>query len=121
MKKLPLADQPHDLIKAHILDPDNSPLSEIHQKQLDRIVSVSKIIDKNPVHKHVVLLHQSKFPDLSRTVAYEDIRLAKKLYPTIHEFEYDFWKIWLINDIASSIAECRESKAPNKFRQLALL
>jgi len=108
MSKKALTDEKYELIKAHILDPENSPLPEHLQGQLDRIVSMAKVLDKNPRLKHAVAIHRSKFPELSDTTAYRDARLARKIYNSLHEFDYDFWLSWLINDITKNIKFCRD-------------
>jgi hypothetical protein len=98
----------HELIKGHILDPDNSPLSPKHQDMLDRIISASKVLDKNPNRKHAVALHLAKYPHINRSQAYMDIRLAVRMFNTLHAFPFDFWQTWLINDIVKNIERCKE-------------
>ncbi len=112
MSRKALTDEKYELIKAHVLDPDTSPLAEFHQVILDRVISVSKILDKNPIAKHAVALHMVKFPAIGRRQAYEDVRLAVKLFNTLHTFDYDFWQTWLINDIIKNIEDCRKDGSP---------
>jgi hypothetical protein len=120
MSRKAITDQKYELIKAHILDPENSPLPEHLQEQLDRIVSMSKVLDKNPVIKQAVALHRSKFPDLSETTAYRDARLARKIYNSLHEFNYDFWLTWIINDIIKNIEQCRNNNSHQDRRIIAM-
>ena len=120
MSRKAITDQKYELIKAHILDPENSPLPEHLQEQLDRIVSMAKVLDKNPVIKHAVALHRSKFPDLSETTAYRDARLARKIYNSLHEFNYDFWLSWIINDIIKNIDQCRNNNSHQDRRIIAM-
>lgn len=119
MSRKALQDNRYELIKGHILDPANSPLSYEHQEIMDRVMSVAKVLDKNPIQKNAVAIHQSKFPDLSRTQAYEDIRLAMKLFNTIHTFDYDFWQTWTINDIVKNIERCRNMNTDKAARVIA--
>jgi len=112
MSKKALSDQRYELIKAHIIDPDNSPLPDHLQGHLDRVVGMAKILDKNPTTKHAVALQCSLFPEISKETAYRDARLARKLYNTNHEFDYDFWMTWLLNDIAENIRRCRKRDIP---------
>ena len=107
MSKKALTDHKYELIKAHILNPENSPLPTHLQKEMNRIISMSKLLDKNPTIKHAVALHRSKFPDLSITTAYRDARIARKVYNSLYEFDFDFWQTWLINDIVDTIKRCR--------------
>lgn len=120
MTKKGLTDERHELIKGHILDPENSPLPPYLQKELDRVISISKVLDKNPVLKNAVALHMAKFPELSETTAYRDARLAMKIYNSFHEFDYDFYLMWLINDITKNIERCRSNNTHNDRRVIAM-
>jgi hypothetical protein len=107
MSKAALEDTKYEQIKAHMIDPDSSPLSEEKQQMLDRLISASKILDKNPIQRQAVNLHKQKYPDISQRQAYEDLRLAIRLFNTLHTFDYDFWRTWLLNDIVENIRICR--------------
>jgi len=120
MARKALTDERYEAIKAHILNPEESPLPEHMQGQLDRLVSMSKLLDKNPTVKHAVALHRSKFPELSETTAYRDARLARKIYNSLHEFDFDFWQNWLINDIIETIKRCRNRNTAADDRVIAL-
>ena len=107
MSRIALENTNFELIKAHILDPENSPLSNDKRQQLIRVISAAKVLDKHPVHKQAVAIHQQKFPDISSRQAYEDLRFAVKIFNTFHNFDYDFWHSWIINDIVRNIDSCR--------------
>lgn len=115
-----LTDVKYDLIKAHILDPDHSPLTLEHQEILDRVISISKILDKNPIQKNAIALHQAKYNHLGKTQAYEDLRLAVKLFNTLHTFDYDFYQTWLINDIIRNIEIARKGNSHQDRRVIAM-
>jgi hypothetical protein len=76
MSRPALEETKFELIKAHVLDPDNSPLSAEKYELLERVISASKVLDKNPIQKQAVAIHQQKYPGISRSQAYEDLRLA---------------------------------------------
>lgn len=97
--KRSLEEQKYELIRAHVLQLDESPLNQEQQLILDRIVSLSKVLDKNPVQKQAVSVHMAKFPDISRQHAYQDLRFATRLFNTFYTFDFDFWQTWLINDM----------------------
>ena len=120
MSRKALEDCNYEQIKAHVLYPDESPLSDEKREILDRVISISKILDKNPLQKHAVMLHQQKYPDISRSQAYEDMRLAIRLFNSIHTFDYDFWHMWLINDIVRNIQRCEQKNDPNYRRVIAM-
>lgn len=115
-----LEDQRYELIKAHILDPANSPLPAEQQEELERIVSVSRVLEKNPVMRDAVLLHQSKYTGISKSTAYRDARIAMKLYGCLRPFEYDFWQSWLINDSLQNIKDCRKTGTTADRRVIAM-
>ena len=117
--KRSLEAQKYELIRAHVLQPEESPLNQEQQQMLDRIVSHSKVLDKKPVHKQAVAIHQAKYPDISRTQAYQDLRFATRMFNTFYTFEYDFWQTWLINDIITNITECRRKDTHQDRKTIA--
>lgn len=107
MARHALEDQKYELIKAHILSPDDSPLPPGMQEQMNRILSMAGTLDRYPISKHAVAIHLKKYKGLKRTQAYADCDMAKRLFPTIKNNQYDFWQTWLINDISESIRRCK--------------
>jgi hypothetical protein len=120
MSRNALAEVNYDHIKAHILNPESSPLTAEHQYMLDRIVSVAKVLDKNPLQKAAVSIHRAKFPDLSHSQAYLDVRMAVRLFNTLHTFDYDFWHTWLINSIVANINKCNIDSTPAARKIIAM-
>lgn len=102
-----LEEQKYELIKAHVLDPDNSPLPEYLKVILDRTMQAAKILEKNPVQKNAVSILRSIYPDLSRAQAYEDCNRAQRIFNSIHTFDYNWWQHWLLQDIAEMIQAAR--------------
>jgi len=120
MSRTALEDTNYELIKAHVLDPDSSPLSPEKKEMLDRVVSASKILDKNPIQKHAVAIHQQKYPHISRAQAYEDLRFAVRLFNTLHTFDYDLWRNWILGDIVKNIEKCRNAESEKDRRVIAM-
>lgn len=120
MSRKALEDTSYELIKAHILNPDSSPLTEEHQELLDRVISVAKILDKNPIQKQAIAIHTAKNPDISKNQAWKDIQMAIRLFNSIHTFDFDFWQTWLINDIVRNIERCRNNGTPQAYRVIAM-
>lgn len=120
MTRKSLTDERYELIKAHIIDPENSPLPEYLKDEMDRVISMAKVLDKNPTIKHAVSLHRSKYGEISETTAYRDARLARKIYNSLHEFDYDFWINWAINDIVETIKRCRNRNSYQDDRVIAI-
>jgi len=115
-----IEEQSHELIKAHILDPDNSPLPLEQQEELDRVISISRILDKNPILRDTVLLHRAKYSHISNSTAYRDARIAMRIYGCLRPFEYDFWQGWLINDSLQNIKDCRRCSTAADRRIIAM-
>lgn len=108
-------------IKAHIVDPENSLLNPEQQEILERVVSVAKVLDKNPMQKNAVAVHMAKYPNISRRTAYADVHMAVRLFNTLHNFDYDFWQTWMINDIVKNINRAREEIAKGDGKQTGAL
>jgi hypothetical protein len=119
MKKA-LEDFKYEAIKAHILDPDNSPLPKADQDLLNRVLSIARSLDRYPNQKNAVALHLAKYKDIKRSQAYVDCQMAMKLFNTLYSFDYDFWQTWLLNDITRNIERWRKSIEPAAGRVIAL-
>jgi hypothetical protein len=120
MARNALEDQKYELIKAHVLDPDHSPLPPDQRQQLDRVLSMARLLDRQPIQRNAVALHMKKYKGLKRSQAYEDCRIAVKLFNSLHNFDYDFWHQWLINDIIRNIEKCRAQNSIKAMRVIAV-
>lgn len=120
MSRKSLEDTSYELIKAHALSPDSSPLNPEQKYMFERIVSVAKVLDKNPLQRQAIALHQAKYPDISKSQAYEDLRFAIKMFNTLHTFNWDFWQTWLVNDIVRNIERCRNIGTPQALKVIEM-
>lgn len=120
MPRTAIEDENYQLIKEHILSPENSQLTVEQSGMLDRILSAARVLDKNPVSKNAVALHLKKYPEIGRSRAYLDIDMAKRLFNTIHSFDFDFWQTWLINDIVANISRARNDNSAPSTRVIAM-
>lgn len=103
---VPLADQKSDVILAHILDPDSSPLSPRQQEEYKRVVQAAKLLDDYPNDRHVLQILRQKY-NVSVTQLRTDIAHAKELFKTEHSFDYDMAFSWMIKDQIELIRECK--------------
>jgi hypothetical protein len=103
--KLPLAQQRYEVILAHILDPDNSPLPEEYKEKFNRIKSAALMLDD--YHPANVLPRLISKYNITRNAAREDIKLAQELFKSKHSFDYDFWQQWQIKDLVDTILTCK--------------
>ena len=120
MAKKSLEDQRHELIKAHILDPTNTPLSPTDAETLDRVMDMARLLDRYPIEKDAVAIHMHKYKSIKRTAAYQDARMAKRIYNQLNNFQYDFTFSWLINDIMRNIDRWRKNSDPAAGRVIAM-
>ena len=74
MSFIPLVNQPAEIIKAHILNPENTPLPEQYREMLNRAVSMCKLLDKHPVAKNAIKFHRTLYPDITAAAAYRDLQ-----------------------------------------------
>lgn len=112
----PLEDQDYQAIKSYILEGNRSTLTLRQREMLDRWISASKLLEKNPVMKNAVAILQAKYPGLSRTQAYEDCRNAVRMFNSKQTFDYDLWRNWLLNDI---IELCKKAKDTGNLKAWA--
>ena len=117
MSRNALEDQNFELIKDAILNPDECDLPVHLKPVLERTVSASKILDKNPVQKNAVAILLAKYPNISRAQAYEDCKRAMRLFNSIHTFDYDYWHHWLLQDMAEMI---QSAKSQNNLKAWAM-
>lgn len=105
--KKALAEQNHELIVAHILDPENSPLPAEMKEKFSRIVCASRLLDD--LHPSSVIPRLQAKYNVSRNCAREDIRLAQELFKSKHQFDFDFWQQWQIKDLVDTIHRCKQN------------
>lgn len=120
MNTFSLEAQPVEIIKAHILDPENSPLPVQYQEMLDRAVSLCKLLDKNPIAKNAIKLHRVLYRNISERTAYKDLALARKLFNNYQDFDYDFWLTWTLQDITANIQTCKNSGLSSDRKIIAM-
>lgn len=103
-----LLDQHHSVIKQYILDPEGSLLPEHLKPQLDRVIQAAKLLDDYPANSQIVSLMQLKYR-VSRAQILRDIAIARDLYKTQHQFDWDFWFAWMIKDQVELIRRCKNA------------
>ena len=101
-----LSEQRYEVIQAHILDPEHSPLPDNLRDQFNRVLQVARLIDDYPDDNHIINLMMTKYR-VSQTQIRKDIALAKELFKTNHTFDWDFWQAWQIKDQLELIQECK--------------
>lgn len=105
LTKAALELQNHELIQAHILDPDNSPLPVELVEQYNRVVSAAKMLDT--YHPSAVIPRLLAKYRVSPTTARKDVMLAQELFKSKHTFDWDYWQQWQIKDLVDTIRTCK--------------
>lgn len=111
--KKALEEQNYDVIRSHIIDPDNSELPVELHPQFKRVLQVSKLLDDYPNDSHIINIMLTKY-NISRTQIRKDITLAKELFKTNHTFDWDFWFAWQLKDQLELI---RQAKLKGDLKQ----
>ena len=101
-----LAEQRYELIQAHIIDPENSPLPDELREQFNRVLQVARLLDDYPNDSHIINIMLAKYR-ISTTQVRKDLRLTRELFKTNHTFDWDFGHAWQIKDQLELIRECK--------------
>lgn len=102
-----LAELPFDVIQAHILAPDDNPLPANMEAQFHRVVKIAQLLDDYPDENQIVKMmrvqDRTSIGQLRR-----DIILAKQLFKSRHDFDWDYWFAWQIRDQLELIRRAKE-------------
>lgn len=103
-----------ETIRNHILDPEHFPLQTVEEeRQLKRVQQAAMLMQEYPNETHVITLMLQSHR-VSRTQIRRDIALAKELFKTDFQFDWDFWRAWQIKDQLELI---REAKMKGDLRE----
>lgn len=101
-----LAEQNHELIQQHLIDPEHSPLPENLKEQFNRVLQAARLLDDYPNDSHIINVMLAKYR-ITTTQIRKDIALARELFKNNHTFDWDFWHTWQIKDQIELIRECK--------------
>ncbi len=93
-------------IQKWINDPDSNKISESDKKIFDRLDFADTQLRRKPRKKEAAQLIAAKF-NITLRQAYNDLWYAQKLFGSIHPFNKDWWRNWLIEDIVTLIESCK--------------
>lgn len=106
-KRPRLDEERFETLRAHILDPQQFPLqTREEEQQLRRVQQAAMLMQDYPNEAHVITLMLQSHR-VSRTQIRRDIALAKELFKTDFEFDWDFWRAWQIKDQLELIREAK--------------
>ncbi len=122
--KKSLSEQKFDVILAHILNPEDSPIPEEYKEQFNRVISAARLLDD--FHPASVIPRLLAKYNISQNTARRDIILAQELFKSNHRFDWDYWVAWQIKDLVETIKTCKllgkhkESIAAHKALKLVI-
>lgn len=106
-KRRSLDEERFETIRNHLLDPQQYPLqTKEEERQLRRVRQAAMLMQDYPDESHVVTL-MLQTHNVSRTQIRRDIALAKELFKTDYDFDWDFWRAWQIKDQLELIREAK--------------
>ncbi|MBR0202429.1 MAG: hypothetical protein IJQ44_08220 [Bacteroidaceae bacterium] len=113
-KRLRLDEERFETLRNHILDPQQFPLqTREEEQQLRRVQQAAMLIQEYPNEAHVITLMLQSHR-ITRTQARRDIAIAKEMFKTDFNFDWDFWRAWQIKDQLELI---REAKLKGDLRE----
>lgn len=104
-----ITDERFETIRNHILDPEKFPLSTKEEEaQLKRVQQAALLMQEYPNEVHVVTL-MLRSHNVTKTQIRKDIALAKEMFKTDFNFDWDFWNAWQIKDQLELIREAQRT------------
>lgn len=102
-----LDEERFETIRNHLLDPQQFPLqTREEEKQLRRVQHAAMLMQEYPNEVHVIRLMMQSH-NVSRTQIRRDIALAKEIFKTDFDFDWDYWRAWQIKDQLELIREAK--------------
>lgn len=112
--KRSLDEERFETIRNHLLDPQQFPLqTREEEQQLRRVQQAAMLMQDYPNEAHVITLMLQSHR-VSRTQIRRDIALAKELFRTDFNFDWDFWRAW---QIKGQLELIREAKLKGDLRE----
>ena len=115
-----LENQSYEMIKAHVLSSEDSPLPVAQQQIFDRAMAMAKILTKNPVVKNAIALHRRLHPEISLKTAYRDYHLSLRLFQSLQTFDFDSWNTFMLNDIVETIKKLHKHNTVASLKAIIL-
>ena len=115
-----LEDYSHEMIKAHVLCPEQSPLPLAQQQLFDRAMAMAKILSKNPVVKNAIALHRRLYPEICLKTAYSDYHLSLRLFQSLQTFDFDSWNTFMLNDLVETIQKLHKHNTVSALKSVIL-
>lgn len=106
--RVTIEDLTYDKIQAHVLAPEKNPLTPEQEGILKRVITCAQLFDQYPEDRMLIKLMRSKYEGLSDITLTRDIAYAKRLFVNRNSFNYDFWRIWQMNDVLELLRTAKQ-------------
>lgn len=97
-----------DDIRAHILDPANNPLPAGCEEQFRCVCDIAQLLDDYPSDSHIMKIAKIKHK-LSDDRIRVNIKLARELFKSRFDFDWDFLCAWEIKDQLELVKRSKQS------------
>lgn len=96
-----------DDIRAHILDPHKNPLPAGCEQQFKVITKIAQYLDEYPSDGQILKIIKAQY-QMSDDRIRVNIRLAREMFKSKFDFDWDFLRAWEIKDQLELVRRCKE-------------
>lgn len=96
-----------DDIRAHILDPGHHPLPAGCEQQFEVVCKIAQYMDEYPSDAQLLKIIKTQYR-LSDDRIRVNIRLAREMFKSKFDFDWDFLRAWEIKDQLELVRRCKE-------------
>ena len=98
-----------DEIRAHIQDPENCPLPKGCEEQFNQVCTIAQLLDEYPNDAAIENVIRHKFSySVSKSAIRNNIKLARELFKSKFDFDWDFIRAWEIKDQFELVRRAKE-------------
>lgn len=95
-----------DELRAHILDPEHNSLPAGCEKQFEVVTKIAQYLDEYPSDAQIIKIVKLHY-NMSDNQIRANIRLAREMFKSKFDFDWDFLRAWEIKDQLELIRKCK--------------
>lgn len=107
MPKVALTSITADQLQAYLLDPEKNPLPVGTEDQFQRLQTIAQYLNQYPSDSQIKQLIKAQYR-ISENQIRADIKLARELFKSRFDFDWDFMRAWEIKDQLELVRKARE-------------
>lgn len=96
-----------DDIRAHILEPSKNPLPVGCEQQFQVVCKIAQYLDEYPSDSQILKIIKAQYR-MSDDRIRVNIRLAREMFKSKFDFDWDFLRAWEIKDQLELVRRCKE-------------